>query len=75
MKSLLLGTSAAVALHASALAAGASPVISYVPNSLVESVINHGPWTLHESGVPGHDASGIGPPVPGPALCGIWLAL
>ena len=36
--------------------------ISYVPNSLAQSLIEDGPWTLHESGAFQHDASGIVPP-------------
>jgi hypothetical protein len=73
MKSSLLGACAAIALLASGSAAGASPVISYVPNSLMESMINHGPWTLHESGHFGHDASGIVPPAGTPPYVGFGL--
>jgi hypothetical protein len=70
MKSSLLGVSAAIALLAAA-PASAGPAISYVPNSLAESVINHGPWTLHEStGHFEHDASGIVPTTPGPPYSG-----
>jgi hypothetical protein len=47
MKRSFLGASAAIALFAAP--ASADPAISYVPNSLAESVIKHGPWTLHES--------------------------
>jgi hypothetical protein len=63
MNSSLLGTSAAIALLAAATtSATADPTISYVPNSLAESVIKHGPWTLHESVATFmHDASGIVP--------------
>jgi hypothetical protein len=61
MNNSLLGASAAIALLAAA-PASADPAISYVPNSLVESLINHGPWTLHESVETFvHDASGIVP--------------
>jgi hypothetical protein len=42
MNDSLLGASAAIALLAAA-PASADPAISYVPNSLVESLINHGP--------------------------------
>ncbi len=50
MNDLLVGVSAATIVFAAALAsAGAGPNISYVPSSLVQSVINQGPWTLHES--------------------------
>jgi hypothetical protein len=64
MKSFLLNASAAIALlTASPVSAGAAgPEIKYVPNSLVESLINHGPWTLHQAGGDfAHDASGIVP--------------
>ena len=50
MKNFLFGSSAAIALLAAAPAlADAGPKISYVPKSLAQSVIKHGPWTLHES--------------------------
>ena len=47
----LLGVSAAaIALLAAVPAsADAGPKISYVSKSLAQSVIKHGPWTLHES--------------------------
>jgi len=62
MKSSLLGACATIALLAAAPASAAGPAISYVPNSLVESVIDRGPWTLHESvSTFMHDASGIVP--------------
>lgn len=62
MKCSLLGACATIALLAAATASAAGPAISYVPNSLAESVIKHGPWTLHESGATFmHDASGIVP--------------
>jgi hypothetical protein len=61
MNNSILGVSAAFALLAAA-PASAGPAISCVPNSLVESRINHGPWTLHESVATFmHDASGIVP--------------
>jgi hypothetical protein len=44
--------------------------ISYVPRSLVQSVINYGPWTLHESGHFQYDASGIVPTTSGPPYSG-----
>ncbi len=44
--------------------------ISYVPNSLVQSIIKHGPWTLHELGHFTHDASGIVPTTSGPPYTG-----
>jgi hypothetical protein len=70
MKRSFLGASAAIALFAAA-PASADPAISYVPNSLAESVINHGPWTLHESVANFvHDASGIVPTTPGPPYSG-----
>jgi hypothetical protein len=65
MKSTLLGGTVTMALltAATATATASGPAISYVPNSLAESVVNHGPWTLHEStGSFQHDASGIVPP-------------
>ena len=63
--SLLSAVGVIILLHAAP--ASADPTISYVPNSLVQSVINHGPWTLHEStGRFQHDASGIVPTTPGP---------
>ncbi|HEY2231016.1 MAG TPA: hypothetical protein VGI22_25435 [Xanthobacteraceae bacterium] len=51
MNRSLLGASAAVALLAAAPASagGSGPPISYVPKSLAQSVIERGPWTLHES--------------------------
>ena len=50
MKNFLFGSSAAIALLAAAPAlADAGLKISYVPKSLAQSVIKHGPWTLHES--------------------------
>jgi hypothetical protein len=62
MKSSLLGACATIALLAAAPASAAGPAISYVPNSVAESVIDHGPWTLHESVATFlHDASGIVP--------------
>jgi hypothetical protein len=48
MNSSLLGA-AGIALLAVAPAAAAGPTITYVPNSLAQSVIKDGPWTLHES--------------------------
>jgi len=63
MKQLHLGTAAATALLIAASTANAEPAISYVPNSLKESLIERGPWTLHETNDPfSHDASGIVPP-------------
>src|SRR5258708_24855113 len=49
MNRALLGGCAAVALIAAAPALAAGPTISYVPDSLSQSKIHHGPWTLHES--------------------------
>jgi hypothetical protein len=49
MNSSLLGAAAGIALLAAAPAAAAGPTITYVPNSLAQSVIKDGPWTLHES--------------------------
>jgi hypothetical protein len=49
MKNLFLGASAAITLLAAAPATAAGPTITYVPNSLFQSVIKDGPWPLHES--------------------------
>ena len=63
MKRSFLGAAAAVAMLAAASPLHADPAISYVPNSLKESMITFGPWTLHEHGAYfNHDASGIVPP-------------
>jgi hypothetical protein len=63
MRRILLGTSAAITVSAAVSIAHAQPPISYVTNSLAQSVIHQGPWTLHESGhYFQHDASGIVPP-------------
>jgi hypothetical protein len=60
--SALLGASSAIALVAAMPASAAGPKFTYVPNSLVESTIISGPWTLHESASSfSHDASGILP--------------
>ena len=62
MKHALLGATSTVALLMAAPASAGGPAISYVPNSLVESTIVSGPWTLHESASSfAHDASGIVP--------------
>src|SRR5215831_2342541 len=77
MKRLLLGTSVAFVLLAAAFSdSRAGPTTSYVQNSLAQSRIDRGPWTLHESGEHfHHDASGIVPasgltPPYDPALSG-----
>jgi hypothetical protein len=63
MKRLHFGAVSAIALFTAATTAQADPKIDYVPNSLKQSIIDRGPWTLHESGDNfGHDASGIVPP-------------
>jgi hypothetical protein len=63
MKNALLGATSAIALFMAAPASASGPSINYVPNSLVESTIVSGPWTLHESASSfAHDASGIVPP-------------
>jgi hypothetical protein len=63
MKHALLGATSTIALLMAAPASASGPTISYVPNSLVESTIVSGPWTLHESASRfAHDASGIVPP-------------
>ena len=48
MNRALLGGCAAIALIAAAPALAAGPTITYVPDSLAQSRIHHGPWTLHE---------------------------
>ncbi|HET7885258.1 MAG TPA: hypothetical protein VFL62_03430 [Bradyrhizobium sp.] len=56
------GAVSTLALLLAATSAQADPAISYVPNSLKQSIIDRGPWTLHESGDNfSHDASGIVP--------------
>ena len=58
----LLGTTSAIALVAAVPASAGNPNLSYVPNSLVQSTIISGPWTLHETASSfAHDASGILP--------------
>jgi hypothetical protein len=49
MNRALLGGCAAIALIAAAPALAAGPTVTYVPGSLAQSKIHHGPWTLHES--------------------------
>jgi hypothetical protein len=62
MRSALLGVASTIALVATVPASAGGPNFSYVPNSLVESTIFSGPWTLHQStGSNPHDASGILP--------------
>lgn len=61
IKSCLGAVSAAALMCATS--AQADPSITYVPNSLKQSTIELGPWTLHEAGYyRQHDASGIVPP-------------
>ncbi|HZR77330.1 hypothetical protein [Bradyrhizobium sp.] len=63
MTRLRYGTAAAITLLAAASAAKADPTLTSVPNSLTQSSIFFGPWTLHEhSKFFNHDASGIVPP-------------
>ena len=70
MKSTLLGATAVIALTAGAQASEpAGPTITYVPNSIAQSKIRSGPWTLHESAFP-RDASGIKPTTSGPPYAG-----
>jgi hypothetical protein len=57
-----LGAASAIALLTAAPASASGPNFSYVPNSMIESTIVSGPWTLHESASSfAHDASGIVP--------------
>ncbi len=44
--------------------------LSYVQNSLTQSKISFGPWTLHQSGYLNYDASGIVPTTAGPPYVG-----
>ncbi|WP_035659239.1 hypothetical protein, partial [Bradyrhizobium sp. STM 3809] len=63
MKQSYLNAAGAIALLALTSAAQADPVMTYVPNSLRQSVIERGPWTLHENDrYSQHDASGVVPP-------------
>ncbi|HLW93527.1 MAG TPA: hypothetical protein VKS78_19800, partial [Roseiarcus sp.] len=60
---------ALAASPAAALESG--PRITYAPNSLAQSQIDRGPWTLHERGEHfGHDASGVIPTTSGPPYSG-----
>jgi hypothetical protein len=62
MRSALLVATSAIALAAAVPASAGSPNFSYVPNSLIQSTIVSGPWTLHETASSfAHDASGILP--------------
>ena len=68
MKLLIASLLSTVALTP---ALAAQPLIAYLPNSLVQSRIDNGPWTLHESNGQGaHDASGIIPTTSGPPYVG-----
>jgi hypothetical protein len=51
MNNSFLGASLAIALLGTVPATAAGPTITYVPNSLAQSKIKNGPWTLHESAV------------------------
>jgi len=71
MRNALLGAASAIALLAAVPASAGDLNFTYVQNSLVQSTIISGPWTLHESKSSfAHDASGIvpalGPPQPSP---------
>lgn len=67
MDKSLLVAAAFVAAGVGPVAAQGTPTITYIQNSLVESKIHGGPWTLHKVGGPhAHDASGIIPTTPGP---------
>jgi hypothetical protein len=64
---ILRAVAGSVSATAIILAAGAAEAnnvsIQYVGGSLAQSTIEHGPWTLHETGsFNAHDASGIVPP-------------
>jgi hypothetical protein len=69
---LFIAVTLALGSAAAANAADVGPVIGYVPNSLVQSVIRKGPWTLHEhehaaaAAAFNHDASGIVPTAAAP---------
>ena len=67
MRNALLGATSAIALVAAVPASAGNPNFSYVPNSLVQSTIISGPWTLHETASSSaHDASGIVPALANP---------
>jgi hypothetical protein len=62
MRNALLGAISPIALLVSVPASAGNPSFSYIPNSLFQSTIISGPWTLHESASSfSHDASGILP--------------
>lgn len=65
IRTLLLSSAGGIALLATAstaVTAGPSVTITYVPNSLAEASIAGGPWTLHQKMFGNaHDASGILP--------------
>jgi hypothetical protein len=66
LRALLLSTvGVALLANVSSSARAGTPVaITYVPNSLAESSIAGGPWTLHQAvGRNAHDASGILPTI------------
>jgi len=75
MKSKILGASAIAMLAASpAFSANTGQTFYYVPNSLTESKVTNGPWTLHQTG--SHDASGVSvPSVAGTPYAGYCNAL
>jgi hypothetical protein len=63
MRNAVLGATSAIVLVSALPASAGNPNFSYVPNSLMQSTIISGPWTLHESASSfAHDASGIVPP-------------
>ena len=63
MRNLHLCSASAIVLLAAVSSAQADPTISYVPNSLKQSTMLRGPWTLHETGkFFQRDASGVVPP-------------
>jgi hypothetical protein len=63
MKNITISAIPIIACLFAAPAMASGPVFSYAPNSLVQSTIIDGPWTLHEdNSFFQHDASGILPP-------------
>ena len=64
LRTFLFSAAGGVALLSNVSASADTPVaITYLPKSLAEATIAHGPWTLHQKvGRNPHDASGILPP-------------
>lgn len=57
-----VSAASALAMFTATAAFAGGPTFTYKPNSLVESTVNRGPWTLHQPGnavVSAYDASGV----------------